>query len=131
MDWITDKIAIGNFRDAREFESEVDAILCLIPNCCDEENAAVDTLSIPLRDANGNRKQDAQLAIEFISGVVASGDRILVHCQAGRSRSVCIVAAYFVVHNNMSVNEALSFIQSKRDIYLSDGILEIFELCRA
>jgi len=49
---------------------------------------------------------------------------------AGRSRSVCIVAAYFVVHENMTENEALSLIQSKREIYLSDGIDEIFKLCK-
>jgi len=35
MDWITENIAIGNFIDAENAtKDEVDAILCLKPDCC-------------------------------------------------------------------------------------------------
>ena len=128
MDWITKNIAIGNIKDARDAASVVDAVLCLI-DCCDEENDDIDILCVLLEDGKGNKKHEVELAVDFIDSIVSSGERILVHCQAGRSRSVCIVAAYLVLYNGIGVNDALSLIQSKREIYLSDGILQIFDLC--
>ncbi len=130
MNWITDYIAIGNYTDARERISDVDAILCLKSQCGDENRADVDVLCIPLNDGPGNREEDVCDAIQYISDVVSSDEKILVHCHAGRSRSVCIVAAYFMQYEGMSANKALARIESKREIYLSDGIEEIFKLIR-
>src|SRR5665647_2342269 len=39
---------------------------------------------------------------------------VLVHCKFGRSRSVSIVAAYLIFYKNMTNDEALDFIRSKR-----------------
>lgn len=37
MDWITENIAIGNFIDAQNASADdLDAIICLKPDCCDE-----------------------------------------------------------------------------------------------
>ena len=127
MDWITNKIAIGNFVDVKNLKDEVDAILCLKPDCCDENSKEFDVLAIPLIDGAGNDKRLFEDAVQYITDVVSDGDRILVHCHAGRSRSVCIVARYFMVKDGLTRNQALTKIEEKREIYLSPGIEEIFD----
>ena len=56
MDWITEQIAIGNFIDAQNVvvgEVNVNAILCLKPNCCDDDGEELDILCLPLADGAG------------------------------------------------------------------------------
>ena len=127
MDWITEKIAVGSCIDAIEHEKDVHAILCLKPECCDEGNTSVDVLCIPLIDGPGNREEDVVAAMQFIHDVVCSDEKVLVHCHAGRSRSICIVAAYLMKFEYYTQAQALSHIQRKREIYLSRGIEEIFD----
>ena len=129
MDWITENIAIGNFVDAKDVtKSEVDAILCLIDDCCSEDNEEFDVVVIPLVDAAGNDKRNFKDATDYIDDVVNDGDKILVHCHAGRSRSVCIVARYFMIKHKLTSHQALAKIEEKREIYLSPGIEEILKL---
>lgn len=129
MDWITDNIAIGNFVDAREVKKgEVDAILCLIDDCCSEDNEDFDVVAIPLVDSAGNDPRSLKDAMDYIDDVVRSGERILVHCHAGRSRSVCIVARYFMITEGITSHQALARIEAKREIYLSPGIEEILNV---
>jgi len=129
MDWITDYIAIGNFIDAKDAsKDEVDAILCVKPDCCSEDNIIFDVMCLPLVDGSGNDCRYLDDAVDFIDDVVSSGERILVHCHAGRSRSVCMVARYFMVKKGMTSHQAIEKIGTKREIYLSPGIEEILEI---
>ena len=129
MDWITSRIAIGNFIDAESaIESELDAILCLKENCCDEKDERFLVSCVPLVDGAGNAKDMFDDAVDFIDDVVSDGERILVHCHAGRSRSVCIVARYLMTRKGMSRDRALSLISGKGEIYLSPGIEEILQV---
>ena len=125
MDWITPQIAIGNFLDAQQVFDEVDAILCLKEECCDEGRADIDVLAIPLIDGKGNDRRQIEEAVHYIQDVVAAGERILVHCHAGRSRSVSIVARYLMAAEGLTSGEALAKIREKRVIYLSPGIEEL------
>ena len=129
MDWITENIAIGNYIDARSLkDGDVNAILCLIDNCCSEEDDRFDVVTIPLVDAAGNDKRYFKDATDFIGDVVRSNEKILVHCHAGRSRSVCIVARYLMIAHGITSHQALAKIEAKREIYLSPGIEEILRL---
>jgi protein-tyrosine phosphatase len=125
MDWITDQIAIGDALDAVNHAAEVDSILCLLSDCCGERTD-IDGYCIPLHDGPGNKRDHVLAAIDFIAAQVENGLRVLVHCRAGRSRSVCIVAAYLMRHKGLSKKQAISIIAEKRQIFLSDGINEIF-----
>lgn len=125
MDWITDQIAIGNFVNAREIPPEIDAVLCLAGECVRNCGDVVDVLTVPLHDGAGNSPRAIEQAIWFIGDVVKSGRRILVHCQAGRSSSVAIVAAYLVSTEGLDSNAALKLISARRQFYLSPGIKEI------
>ncbi len=124
MDWITDQIAIGNFLDAESLPDVVDAVLCLREDCCDSRTD-VDALCIPLQDGPGNNPCDIHDALDFIAEVVAAGQRILVHCHAGRSRSVVVVARHLMQSRGLTSQAALALIAAKREVYLSPGIEEL------
>lgn len=51
---------------------------------------------------------------EYIHSAVISGGCVLVHCNAGVSRSASIVIAYLMKHYGMSFDEAFKFVKSKR-----------------
>jgi len=125
---MTDQVAIGNFIDAQNVTDEVDSILCLKEDCCDDDRVDIDIVNMPLIDGSGNDKRLFDDAVDYIHDVVSNGEKILVHCHAGRSRSVCILARYFIIKHGMTQAHALSIIKSKREIYLSPGIEEILVL---
>lgn len=125
MDWITEQIAIGNFRDALALPAGIDAVLCLKEDCCDEGQEDVEVFCVPLVDGPGNDPRGVGEAIRFIADVVDAGERILVHCHAGRSRSVAVVARYLMESRGMTPQAAVALIRERRDIYLSDGIDEL------
>uniref|UniRef100_A0ACD5TJM3 Uncharacterized protein n=1 Tax=Avena sativa TaxID=4498 RepID=A0ACD5TJM3_AVESA len=50
----------------------------------------------------------------FIDEGVCSGGNVLVHCFAGRSRSVTVVLAYLMNKHQMSLQSAMSLVRSKR-----------------
>ena len=85
----------------------------------------IDAAYIPLIDGPGNKSQDLRDTFEFIDEVVSEGEKILVHCHAGRSRSVIVVARYLMEKQVMSRTKALAKIEAKREIYLSPGIEDL------
>jgi Dual specificity phosphatase, catalytic domain len=125
VDWITDKIAIGDAEDAVKNAAAVDILLCLTRDCC-ENRCDANGCCISLHDGPGNVRGHVLTAIEFLAESVAKGLKILVHCRAGRSRSVAVVAAYFMKHRGLSQSQALKVIGEKRHYLLSPGIEEIF-----
>jgi len=124
LDWITDHIAIGHFLDAQSLPAGIDAVLCLREDCCDGRTD-VDALCLPLLDGSGNDQRDIEDALEFIREVVTAGQRILVHCHAGRSRSVVIVARYLMQTRGLTAQTALDLIASRREIDLSPGFEDL------
>ncbi|KAF8637468.1 hypothetical protein AX16_010796 [Volvariella volvacea WC 439] len=55
-------------------------------------------------------------SIQFIEKELEKGRGVLVHCQAGVSRSATIVAAYLMYSRDISADEALEIIREKRPI---------------
>ncbi|KAL0414596.1 UNVERIFIED_CONTAM: Dual specificity protein phosphatase 1 [Sesamum radiatum] len=52
----------------------------------------------------------------FIDEARARGGGVLVHCFAGRSRSVTVVIGYLMFKNGMSFAEALEYVKTKRPV---------------
>jgi protein-tyrosine phosphatase len=51
---------------------------------------------------------------EFIHQSITNGGKVYVHCQKGLSRSPTIVIAYLMNKRNLSFDDALGYVSSKR-----------------
>jgi hypothetical protein len=49
------------------------------------------------------------------------GDRILIHCMAGRQRSACSLAMFLILKEQMTTDQAIGFIRSKRPVAFTPG----------
>jgi protein-tyrosine phosphatase len=62
----------------------------------------------------------------FIKGAVENADsKVLVHCNAGVSRSASLVIAYFIREKKLGFQEALNLVKSKRpQIFPNTGFMD-------
>lgn len=124
MDWVLSNLAVGNFHDAeaRDLCNFVDTIICIRESCGCNAREDVSVFSKPLIDGNGNRANDMAEILDHVHEALTHGDRVLVHCHAGRSRSVAVVARYLMVTQALTREQAIQKIRAVRDIQLTPGI---------
>lgn len=56
------------------------------------------------------------LSVSFAEEAHQCGKGLLIHCQAGVSRSATIVIAYLMKHTRMTMTDAYKFVKGKRPI---------------
>ena len=122
MDWITPVIAIGNYKDAAAVTADVASSVICLKGCCNPDRTDLDVYVIPLIDGPGNAPAIFDEAVELLCDLAMDGERVLVHCHAGQSRSACVVIASLVKSAGLSLGAATAKVKAKRRIYLSDGI---------
>ncbi|KAG9345925.1 hypothetical protein JZ751_007739 [Albula glossodonta] len=61
---------------------------------------------------------------QFIKNALSSGGRVFVHCAMGLSRSATLVLAYLMIHENMTLVEAIKAVAENRNISPNSGFLE-------
>jgi len=93
-------------------------------------------LQLPTRDfVEAPSLEHLRLGVELIEKYSAPLDgqngkgtmttSVYIHCKAGRTRSATLVACYLVKRHNMTADEAVEFIRTKRPhIYLEDMHIE-------
>ena len=70
---------------------------------------------IPIIDApNVDIKQYFDETYKIIDETLSGDKKILIHCQAGISRSATIVIAYIMKKNKMKMNDAYKLVHDKR-----------------
>jgi dual specificity phosphatase 12 len=67
-------------------------------------------------------------SIAFIQETYKAGGRILIHCQAGVSRSATVLAACLMKSKNINRDDALAFIRKKRSVAPNTGFMDQLEL---
>lgn len=55
-------------------------------------------------------------AVLVIDAAVKSGQKVLLHCSAGKSRSVSVMIAYLMIIKQMTFDGALALVQERRPI---------------
>jgi atypical dual specificity phosphatase len=131
--WITDEVAITNFFSAHSREiladHEIKAILCL--DRALQGGAAIErgidcVRTVHLEDG-ANPPSVFHEAVESLAQLVNDHRRVLVHCRAGRSRSVAIVAAYLVRANGLRAADALEHVRARRDTAIAPELVRLVE----
>jgi len=115
-------LLIGNQRDAANRERLTELGVTHILNVTAHlplhfESDGIAYMRLPASDSGSqNLKQYFSEAISFIECAQAANGKVLVHCQAGVSRSPTIVAAYLIARSRKSLSDAFGFIKDRRPI---------------
>lgn len=112
---ILEFLFLGNARDSRDAQMMEERSITHVINATYEQpnffegGGKIEYLRVPVDDNNqADLMPYFRPAIEFIDAAMRAGGRVLVHCQAGVSRSPSLVIAYLVVHSSLSVIEAFT-----------------------
>jgi len=98
-------------------EHKIEHILC----CCAGVKEAYPTLftykMLKLLDKpTEDITQYFEDSSDHIHDILSKGQKVLVHCFAGKSRSTTIMMSYLIKYKNMTVDEALALIRTKRPV---------------
>uniref|UniRef100_H3ARA7 Dual specificity phosphatase 10 n=1 Tax=Latimeria chalumnae TaxID=7897 RepID=H3ARA7_LATCH len=114
---------LGNEKDAQDLEIMKNLNIGYVVNVTTHlplyhaETGSVRYKRLPATDnSKQNLHQYFEEAFEFIEEAHQSGKGVLIHCQAGVSRSATIVIAYLMKHTLMTMADAYKFVKGKRPI---------------
>jgi hypothetical protein len=134
MDWITDKVAIGNYLDAQDVDllrqHAIGSILGLVGALQGVEPAALGVREIrivPLVDGVGNEPRLFRHAVATLAELLVRCPPVLVHCHAGRSRAAAVVAAHLMDTLGVGAEEALALVAAKRVISVSPALERLLD----
>ena len=111
MDFILERLAIGDIHDAKNISRDITAVL----NCTEEHDTnreGILYLKIPLIDFQTINPEYIPRAVRWIKEVIAD-HTVLVHCNAGIGRSSSIVVCY-LCEVGFGFEEAVRLVKSRR-----------------
>lgn len=83
------------------------------------QELGLEWLLLPTPDYSAPRLRDMETAVSFIQGQAKAGRAVLVHCNAGRGRSVVVTIAYLLAKHRADgwdCYSALQAVQTKRQV---------------
>jgi hypothetical protein len=134
MDWITDQIAIGGYQDAQDpdvlQEKAINSILGLTRTLQGANPAILGVKVVEvvlLEDGPGNEVRLFLQTVDTLSRLVQEAPPVLVHCHAGRSRSVVVVAGYLMKTLGIGADEALDRVAARREVAVAPGLERLLD----
>jgi len=131
--WLTANVAITNYKSAHSkmvlSGHDVKAILCLDRDLegCPAGDRGVECISVvPLKDG-ANEMVVFRETVITLEKLVDHYLRVVVHCRAGRSRSIAVVAAYLMKTRNMEAEEAMEYVKAKRQSAIAPELIRLVE----
>ena len=128
MDFITDQIAIGHEGEAMNLGFLEKNGITGVLNVAWSLDIVYDGFSrmdpvypieyakVGLMDGHGNHPATLVAAVLMLDQLCARHDRVLVHCQAGVSRSPTVVGAYLAAKEGIPFSEALARVRRARPL---------------
>ncbi|RMF73270.1 MAG: hypothetical protein D6744_15855 [Planctomycetota bacterium] len=121
-DWVDDAVLLGA-RPSRRDIARLHALgVRAIVNMCEEfgghtrllRRCGIEQLHLPTLDYHSPTVEDLRRAVAFIGRHAAAGERVYVHCKAGRGRAATVATAYVAITRNIDVREAEERVRSVR-----------------
>jgi len=117
--WMSDNVAVTNFYTAHSDlrSSEIRAVLCLdadLRGGSAAERGLEVVEVIGLVDGENSPVVFSE-AVESLATLVKRHGKVLVHCRAGKSRSLAVAAAYLVRSEGLSPDAALTKVCERRE----------------
>jgi hypothetical protein len=132
VDWITDQVAIGNHAEAQDAdllrEQGVRSVLSLDGSLApgDARHLGVAAVvAFDLIDGTGNEPGALGRAVAALQGLLRAYPPVLVHCHAGRSRSVIVVAGLLARTLRIGPTEAIARVAARRVVCISPEFEEL------
>ncbi|KPP67050.1 hypothetical protein Z043_114411 [Scleropages formosus] len=114
---------LGNERDAQDLDLLLRLNVGFVVNVTTHlplyhlDSGLIRYKRLPATDnSKQNLRQYFEEVFEFIEEAHQSGRGVLVHCQAGVSRSATIVIAYLMKHTRMTMMDAYKYVRSRRPV---------------
>ncbi|XP_051533544.1 dual specificity protein phosphatase 10-like [Myxocyprinus asiaticus] len=114
---------LGNERDAQDLDLLLRLNIGYVVNVTSHlplyhlDTGLVRYKRLPATDnSKQNLRQYFEEVFEFIEEAHQCGRGVLVHCQAGVSRSVTIVIAYLMKHTLMTMTDAYKYVRGRRPV---------------
>lgn len=137
-DWILEgKLAVGNYVAAQDVQLLADwgikAVIGLTPALRGITNTelGVETLTIyDILDGRGNDPRIFRSIVEQAVELLRGGSVVLIHCHAGRSRSIVLAAGVLMKLEGLEPAEAVQKVCASREGNLSPGLEELLWDCK-
>lgn len=118
MSEITDQIYVGSYGDASSDQFLSERRITHVITCADEFPSSIirSGYRIPIVDdvADKNTKKYFLEAASVLDRWIKEGNKIMVHCFAGMSRSTSVVITYFIVYKGWSFELAHTHLKQRR-----------------
>lgn len=85
------------------------------------DGLSMETKHIAMRDHMPPELPSLDQAADYIEAQVDAGKPVLVHCQAGRGRTMCALAAYLIKDRGMRADEAMAHLRRIRPEAVEHG----------
>ncbi|KAI9593770.1 dual specificity protein phosphatase 12 [Syncephalis fuscata] len=121
------QLYIGDYNSAQDSSGLNKAGITHVIRCLVDANEekcldGIAYLNIEVQDLEqDNLLQHFNTACTFIQDALEGGQGVLVHCQAGVSRSAAVVIAYIMKMEQMSYEQALVYVQATRSCILPNN----------
>jgi hypothetical protein len=132
VDWITDRVAIGDHAEARDAgllrRQGIRSVLSLDGSLTpgDAEGLGVAAVvAFDLIDGAGNEPGVLGRAVVALEGLLREHPPVLVHCHAGRSRSVVVVAGFLARMLRLRAEEAVARVAARRVVCITPEFEEL------
>lgn len=71
-------------------------------------------LKLPVEDTYPPSPFQTKIGVDLIDNVVKDGKKVYIHCQVGHGRSPTLAAAYFIVKEGLSAENAIAKVKAGR-----------------
>lgn len=126
MSKIIDCLYLGSYDDIKnKFHESINAKLIVnVTKECKYESE-IEQIRLEYADnPNENLLENVNEICNKIHQHVSNSETVFVHCYMGKSRSVTIILAYLITHQNFSLNDAYQHIKSIRKICPNIGFIK-------